>query len=379
MEKKYFYTEAMTVGYQGIPLIRDIQIHISQGEILTLIGPNGAGKSTILKSIAGQLKLLGGAVYLDNRELTKMSGSELAQKMAVVFTERIRSEMMTCEDVVATGRYPYTGKFGILSEADRKVVAEAMELVHMTELRDQDFMKISDGQRQRVMLARAICQEPEIILLDEPTSYLDVKYKLEFMTILQEMTRKKKLSVIMSLHELDLAERISDRILCVHGNYVEKFGPPEEIFVPGYIPHLFDMTVGSFEEGSGLMELEAPQGAPAVFVIAGAGTGRSIFRQLQRKGIPFAAGILYENDLDYPTAKALAVRVLSAEPFEAVPEEQILAARYWIEQCSEVICCRDSFGVWDQANARLLEYAKQCGKVNLIARSSTEYPRPKSM
>lgn len=379
MEKKYFYTEAMTVGYQGIPLIRDIQIHISQGEILTLIGPNGAGKSTILKSIAGQLKLLGGAVYLDSRELTKMSGSELAQKMAVVFTERIRSEMMTCEDVVATGRYPYTGKFGILSEADRKVVAEAMELVHMTELRDQDFMKISDGQRQRVMLARAICQEPEIILLDEPTSYLDVKYKLEFMTILQEMTRKKKLSVIMSLHELDLAERISDRILCVHGNYVEKFGPPEEIFVPGYIPHLFDMTVGSFEEGSGLMELEAPQGTPAVFVIAGAGTGRSIFRQLQRKGIPFAAGILYENDLDYPTAKALAVRVLSAEPFEAVPEEQILAARYWIEQCSEVICCRDSFGVWDKANARLLEYAKQCGKVNLIARSSTEHPRPKSM
>lgn len=379
MEKKYFYTEAMTVGYQGIPLIRDIQIHISQGEILTLIGPNGAGKSTILKSIAGQLKLLGGAVYLDNRELTKMPGSELAQKMAVVFTERIRSEMMTCEDVVAMGRYPYTGKFGILSEEDRKVVAEAMELVHMTELRDQDFMKISDGQCQRVMLARAICQEPEIILLDEPTSYLDVKYKLEFMTILQEMTRKKKLSVIMSLHELDLAERISDRILCVHGNYIDKFGPPEEIFVPGYIPYLFDMTVGSFEEGSGLMELEAPQGTPAVFVIAGAGTGRSIFRQLQRKGIPFAAGILYENDLDYPTAKALAVRVLSAEPFEAVPEEQILAARYWIEQCSEVICCRDSFGVWDQANARLLEYAKQCGKVNLIARSSTEHPRPKSM
>ena len=379
MEKKYFYTEAMTVGYQGIPLIRDIQIHISQGEILTLIGPNGAGKSTILKSIAGQLKLLGGAVYLDSRELTKMSGSELAQKMAVVFTERIRSEMMTCEDVVATGRYPYTGKFGILSEADRKVVAEAMELVHMTELRDQDFMKISDGQRQRVMLARAICQEPEIILLDEPTSYLDVKYKLEFMTILQEMTRKKKLSVIMSLHELDLAERISDRILCVHGNYVEKFGPPEEIFVPGYIPHLFDMTVGSFEEGSGLMELEAPQGAPAVFVIAGAGTGRSIFRQLQRKGIPFAVGILYENALDYPTAKALAVQVLSAEPFEAVSEEQILAARYWIDQCSEVICCRDSFGVWDQANARLLEYAKQCGKVNLIAHSSAERDRPKGM
>lgn len=154
MEKKYFYTEAMTVGYQGVPLIHNIKIHISRGEILTLIGPNGAGKSTILKSIARQLNLLGGMVYLDSRDLTKMPGNELAQKMAVVFTERIRSEMMTCEDIVATGRYPYTGKFGILSKEDRKVIGEAMELVHMTELRNQDFMKISDGQRQRVMLAR---------------------------------------------------------------------------------------------------------------------------------------------------------------------------------------------------------------------------------
>lgn len=365
MEKKYFYTEAMTVGYQGVPLIHNIKIHISRGEILTLIGPNGAGKSTILKSIARQLNLLGGMVYLDSRDLTKMPGNELAQKMAVVFTERIRSEMMTCEDIVATGRYPYTGKFGILSKEDRKVIGEAMELVHMTELRNQDFMKISDGQHQRVMLARAICQEPEIILLDEPTSYLDVKYKLEFMTILQEMTRTKKLSVIMSLHELDLAERISDRILCVHENYVEKFGPPEEIFVPGYISHLFEMTAGSFEEGSGLVELEAPRGAPEVFVIAGAGTGRSIFRRLQRKGIPFAVGILYENDLDYPTAKALATKVLSAGPFEAISAEQIKSAKDWIDQCPEVICCRDSFGVWDQANARLSEYAKQCGKLKV--------------
>lgn len=365
MEKKYFYTEAMTVGYQGVPLIRDIKIHIEQGEILTLIGPNGAGKSTILKSIAGQLKLLGGTVYLDHRELTKMPGSELAKKMAVVFTERIHSEMMTCEDIVATGRYPYTGKFGILSESDRKIVGEAMGLVHMTELRDQDFMKISDGQRQRVMLARAICQEPEVILLDEPTSYLDVKYKLEFMTILQEMTRKKKLSVIMSLHELDLAERVSDRILCVKGDYVEKFGPPEEIFVPGYIPALFGMTAGSFDDGSGLIELETPKGVPDVFVIAGAGTGRRVYRQLQRRGIPFATGILYENDLDYPTARALACHVISAKAFEPASEEQILTAKHWMDQCRTVICCRESFGVWDQANAELLEWAKKKNKLEV--------------
>ena len=138
-----------------------------------------------------------------------MSGNELSQNMAVVLTEKLRTEMMTCEEVVATGRYPYTGKFGILSDTDRQAVAEAMEPVHVTTLKNKDFSKISDGQRQRVMLARAICQEPEIIILDEPTSYLDIKYKLDFLSILQEMRKKKELTVVMSLHELELAAKVS--------------------------------------------------------------------------------------------------------------------------------------------------------------------------
>ena len=147
--------------------------------------------------------------------------------MAVVFTEKMKTELMTCEDVVSTGRYPYTGHFGILSKEDHDAVREAMELVHVTEIRHQDFTKISDGQRQRVMLARAICQEPEIIILDEPTSFLDVKYKLEFISVLQELQIKKGLTVIMSLHELELAKIVSDKILCIKEGYVERCGTPK--------------------------------------------------------------------------------------------------------------------------------------------------------
>lgn len=247
MMERYFQTRQLCAGYQGKPLLTDIEIGLGRGEILTLIGPNGAGKSTLLKTIAGELPPVGGSVFLGGRELGKMSGREISRKMAVVFTQRMRTELMTCEQVTATGRYPYTGYFGILSKEDRAVVKEAMELVHVEELRFTDFAKISDGQRQRVMLARAICQEPELIILDEPTSYLDVKHKLEFLSVLWELREKKKLTVIMSLHELELARIVSDKILCLKEGRVEKYGTPEEIFQPGFLERLFDISKEDFQ------------------------------------------------------------------------------------------------------------------------------------
>lgn len=341
MEEYYFYTEGLTVGYHGVPLIKNIKISLKKGEILTLIGPNGAGKTTILRSIIKQLKPLGGVVVLDGKETEQISGKELSRKLSVVLTERVRPEMMTCKEVVATGRYPYTGKFGVLSKEDWKLVDEAMELVHIHELADRDFSKTSDGQKQRVMLARAICQQPDIIILDEPTSFLDIRYKLEFLSIIQNMSRERNLSVIMSLHELDLAGRISDKIACVRGDKVDRFGTPEEIFTQGYIPQLYQMTTGSYDERTGDLELPKTEGEPKVFVIAGNGTGTAVFRKLQRERVPFVTGILWENDLDYPAAKALATEVISVKPFGRIEEKEIQKAKEWIKKCDKVICTLD--------------------------------------
>ena len=273
MGEYFVHSEQMTVGYDGKPLIRDIEIRLNRGEILTLIGPNGAGKSTILKSLTRQLKLVGGTVYLDQKLMSQMSGKEVAQKLAVVTTERIRPELMTCEDIVATGRYPYTGTLGILSEGDWEKVHKAMEMVHALDFKDRDFTEISDGQRQRILLARAICQEPEVIVLDEPTSFLDIRHKLELLSILKKMVLEHHTAVLMSLHELDLAQKISDYVICVHGDRIEKYGTPEEIFTSEYIHHLYGITTGSYNASFGCLEMGAPAGKPQVFVIGGNGRG----------------------------------------------------------------------------------------------------------
>ena len=226
MERGYIDTEKLSVGYGKKTLIRDIALHVRRGEIVTLIGPNGAGKSTILKTISGELKKLGGTVYLGGDSMAEMKEAEQAKRMAVVMTERIRPELMTCYEVAAAGRYPYTGRFGLLGENDRKKVKEALELVNGLDLSDRYFTEISDGQKQRILLARAICQEPEAIVLDEPTSFLDIRYKLEILSILKELVRSRKTAVLMSLHELELAQKVSDFVVCVDGNAIGRVGTP---------------------------------------------------------------------------------------------------------------------------------------------------------
>lgn len=359
-ETDYLYTEGLSVGYHGVPLIQDIALSLKKGEILTLIGPNGAGKTTILKSLIKQLEPLGGVVCLDGQEMKAMSGKELSKKLSVVLTERVKPELMSCEDVVATGRYPYTGRFGVLSKQDHKIVREAMELVHIMELADRDFQKTSDGQKQRVMLARAICQEPDIIVLDEPTSFLDMKYKLEFLSILQNMSRNRNLSVVMSLHELDLAGRISDKIACVKGDRIDRFGTPEEIFSKGYMKELYRMTTGDYDERTGNLELEAVKGEPKVFVLSGNGSGTAVYRRLQREGVPFVAGVLWENDLDYPSARALAVEVVSVRPFCRIEEETLKRAKVLIDKCDKVIGTikAEDMGEFYRELKELEEYAK---------------------
>ena len=337
MSDSYFQMKDLSVGYHGNVLIHDICTEIKKGEILTLIGPNGSGKSTILKSITKQLTLIGGKVTIGEKNLKDLSYKELATQMAVVLTQRAKPELMTCYEVVAAGRYPYTGRLGILTREDEKKTQEALEIVHATEYAEKSFEAISDGQRQRILLARAICQEPEVLILDEPTSFLDIRYKLELLTILKNMAKEKQITVIMSLHEIDLAQKISDKILCVKGDTIFGYGEPEAIFKEDFIQKLYEIDNGHFDPLFGSVELAKAEGEAEVFVISSGGSGIPVYRNLQKAKIPFSAGILYTNDIDYHLAKHLAVNVIEEEPFEPVSDRAFERAKQMIRQCKKVI------------------------------------------
>ena len=301
-------------------------------------------------------------------KLPNLPERDLARTMSVLLTEHVRPELMTCWDVAAAGRYPYTGRLGLLSDEDRAKVDEALALVGADELADRDFSCISDGQRQRVLLARAICQEPEVIVLDEPTSFLDIRYKLELLTVLKQLVREKQVAVILSLHEIDLAQKLSDRLICVHNGRIERCGTPEQVFTGDYIRTLYDLERGTYNEQFGSLELERVTGEPRVFVIGGGGSGTALYRRLQRRGIPFAAGVLPENDVELPTARALAVETVTERAYQPIGEDAYARAQALVRQCGNAVCCLDLFGPVNEKNRVLRDWAQQEG----LLRSKSE-------
>lgn len=234
-------TKNLAVGYRDA-VQEDIKLTARRGRILGIIGPNGAGKSTLLKTLAGQLAPKGGQILLDGRDMLDCGPTERARKLTLFLSMGGRSDYMSCFDAAAMGRYPYTGRLGILSAEDRKIVHRALEMVGAESLAARDFTKISDGQRQRILLARAICQTPALLLLDEPMSFLDIKGKAELMAILKRLAHEENMAIVLTLHELNLARHLVDDVISVGREGVSRLMTPAEAFSEESICRLFDIT-----------------------------------------------------------------------------------------------------------------------------------------
>lgn len=351
----------LQAGYEKRIVVDNVNIDLNKGEILCILGPNGCGKSTILKTITDHLKLIGGSITVMGKDLNNMKSRERAKQMSVVLTDRINPDMMTAEDLVATGRYPYTNHFGKLSHNDVKVINESIEIVNGQELRDKEFKYLSDGEKQRILIARAICQEADIMVLDEPTSFLDIKYKVDLLNIIRTLSLEKGKTIIMSLHEIELVSKVADKALLIKDGEIYDYGTPEDIITDQSISEVYNLESGYFNTTMGNIELPKVDKEAKVFVIGGGGKATKLYRALHKRNIGFYSGILFRNDIDYNISTSLAAKTISEEDFMDIRAERLVEAKQSIDHCQILIDSGVSIEGIGKGNYDLIQYAIEKG------------------
>jgi iron complex transport system ATP-binding protein len=363
----------LDVGYDKKTVVSGVEINALKGQVICLIGPNGSGKSTILRTLAGMLAPVGGAVYIGGNDIRLITPSDLARQMAVVLTESLNVNMTSAYEIVSMGRIPYTGFFGRLNADDHRIVRECMRIVGATELAERDFSSLSDGEKQKILIARALAQEPELIILDEPTSHLDIKHKIEILRILNRLSSVNGVTVILALHDLDIAVKNCQFVLLIKDGKVVAQGRPEEIIGENTIGDLYSIEGAVFNSVMGSLEI-CNDKAPEVFVASGAGTGTPVFRLLSRMGYGVATGVLHKNDIDCFIAESMKLTVISERSFEPVSEASRSAAETSLRKAAFVVDTNFPVGPYNRCNIEMLNSAAGLRPV-LSTRSPEEIER----
>lgn len=232
-----------------------ISASLYSGELTCLLGPNGAGKSTLLKTLTAFLPPIKGEVLIEHKPLDDYSDAELSRVIGVVLTEKLNLNNMSVEELVGLGRSPYTGFWGHMNDKDRNIVAEAISLVGIDSLSHRMIQTLSDGERQKVMIAKALAQETPVIFLDEPTAFLDYPSKVEIMQLLQRLAREKNKTVFLSTHDLELALQIADKVWLLDKPHGVTIGTPEDLALDGEMSKYFHREGVTFDRESGLFKI----------------------------------------------------------------------------------------------------------------------------
>lgn len=220
-------TNSLTVGYRGHRVVEDISLSLPCGRLVCLLGPNGAGKSTLLRTLCGFQPPIEGTVTISGSDITTMSAAEVARLVSVVLTDRPLTLSLTAREMVGMGRAPYTGFWGRLSDDDRRLVSEAMQTVGVDSLATRRMGQLSDGERQKVMIAKALAQHTPVIVLDEPTAFLDYPSKVAVMKTLARLAHDEGKTILMSTHDLELAAQLGDELIEIENKHIRKITADE--------------------------------------------------------------------------------------------------------------------------------------------------------
>jgi iron complex transport system ATP-binding protein len=351
---------------------QEVTLRVARGEMIGLLGPNGAGKSTLLRIASGALQPQRGRALIEGRDVRRMSPEDLARRVAMMPQDFTVQFNYTVRQIVELGRTPYLGSWGTLRARDRAVVEEALAESGLGALTERVFADLSGGERQRTLVALALAQQSPLLLLDEPTAHLDIRYQIEALELLRRLNQQRGLTVIATLHDLNLAARYFPRLV-VYNRHIVSDGAPTEALDEATLSQVYGTPVRvgilrgderlsvhppTQEQSTPSEETSAEAPAPKpplrAHVIAGGGSGELLMRALADAGVPFSAGPLNVGDSDGALAERLATLTLVEPPYAPISPEGLVAARERMIEAGVVVVCPAPLG---PGNIALLDEA----------------------
>jgi iron complex transport system ATP-binding protein len=377
------------ISFNSTRVLRGISLEVREGEYLGIVGPNGSGKSTLLRAMSGVLVPASGSVMLDGREVSGIAGREFARLVAVVPQESPVAFDYTVLEVVLMGRSPRLGRFEVEGRSDFDAALHALARTNLLHLADRRIGELSGGERQRTMIARALAQEAGVLLLDEPTAHLDINYQVEIMHLARRENAENGKTVVVVLHDLNLAAEFCDRLIMLRDGELFASGPPEDVITSENVRDAYGaavwvrrhptsgrpyvLSLGSRALASRLSDGDSSVRRLRVHVICGGGSGGQVFAALLESGCEVTAGVINIGDTDQEAAESLGIEYVEDAPFSPISEAATGANAEFIARADAVLIAEMPFGPGNLANLESALDAVRKGKPVAIMGSSASY------
>lgn len=373
----------LVFGYKDNLVIKDVSFSIEPGSFVSIIGPNGSGKSTLLKTINNLYKPNSGSIFLYGMDISSYKKRDIAKKVALVPQDTNIDYDFTVEDIVMMGRHPYKKRFETEDEKDHKIVNESLELTNTLNLKDRAINQISGGERQRALIAKAIAQKPTIILLDEPTSNLDINHQMDVLNLLKKLNEENGLTVVLVIHDINLACRYSDKIILLNKGEILGIGEPKDVITVENMENAYDMTVAieknKYTDTIHLTPIEIKEKNKnlinnKVHLICGGGSGQEIINKLYSEGFDLSLGVLNVGDADWEHGRSLNIPMVEEIPFSGISDESHQENIKMMNQSDIIVISNVPIGTGNLKNLLGAKDALEKGKkVYYLAENSQEY------
>lgn len=358
-------------GYNENLVIKGVSFNIEKGKFISIIGPNGSGKSTLLKTINHLYNPTKGSILVDGININDMKKRDLAKKIALVPQDTVVDYDFTVEEIVLMGRHPYKSRFQKEDEGDYTVINESLEMTNTLKLKKRLITEISGGERQRVIIAKALAQKPSIILLDEPTSHLDINHQMDILNLLKRLNKEHGTTIILVIHDINLAARYSDEIILIDKGKISDMGKPEDIITSDNIENIYNLKVAieknkytdtTYITPIEIRNLENIESKINIHIISGGGSGQEVVNKLYMEGYSLSLGVLNVGDTDWSHGKSLMLPIVEEIPFTKIGEEAYLENIHQIKKSDIIVITNMPIGYGNMKNLQAAYEGLKIGK-----------------